>query len=88
MEAQSPNKAVKVWLIVLALLVASAIVLGVINPEAFLAAMLIILFPFFLLALMLGRRGLAAVIISMMALAFLSRLLRGNEEWRGRRLRG
>ena len=88
MEAQSPNKAVKVWLIVLALLVVSAIVLGAINPEAFLAAMLIILFPFFLLALMLGRRGLVAVIISMMALTFLSRLLRGDEGWRGRRLRG
>jgi uncharacterized membrane protein YccC len=87
MEAKSPNKAVKTWLIILALLVASAIILGVISPEAFLAAMLIILFPFFLLALMLGRRGLAAVIISMMALALLSRLLRGDEEWRWRRLR-
>jgi ABC-type Na+ efflux pump permease subunit len=88
MEAKPPNKAVKVWLIILALLVVSAIILGVINPEAFLAAMLIILFPFFLLALMLGRRGLAAVIISMMALALLSRLLKGDEEWRWRRLRG
>jgi len=88
MEAQSPNKVVKVWLIVLALLVVSAIVLGVISPEAFLAAMLIIPSPFFLLALMLGRRGLVAVIISMMALTFLSRLLRGDEGWRGRRLRG
>jgi cellulose synthase/poly-beta-1,6-N-acetylglucosamine synthase-like glycosyltransferase len=88
MEGASPNKETKIWLIILAFLVVSAIILGVIRPEAFLAAVLIILFPFFLLALMLGRRGLAAIIISMMALALLSSLLKGDEEWRWRRLRG
>ena len=73
------------WLIVLALLVVSAIVLGAINPEAFLAAMLIILFPFFLLALMLGRRGLTAIIISVMVLGFLSSALRRSGLFRGMR---
>jgi len=43
---------------------------------------LLLLSPLFFLALLLGRKGLTAVIISLMALIFLSRLLEGRDEWR------
>jgi uncharacterized membrane protein YccC len=68
---------------VLAMLLALTSVLAVLKPEAFLVALLIVASPFIFAAMLLGRRGLTAVIITLMLVTFIGYLLRRREveEW-------
>jgi uncharacterized membrane protein YccC len=67
----------------LAVLLALVSILAVLRPEAFLVALLVMLSPFIFAAMLLGRRGLTAVIITLILVTFIGYLLRRREveEW-------